>query len=329
MRRIFLLCILCVTATATFAQIDDEQAMSIARPFVVRFAEESIDDSLSVERTERPNAPGGPNEDVYVTFGEMLVFLDEMGRFKGFSNMSAAVQEPIREGVDFFDSDDAAWQFLESLLTELSVTGNHVRQRLDTGIDPDRPNVLSLALGMSPYGYEADGGNVIFARIHRVTGRVISLNLGRGWTHEAPNIRRTPEDAISSVRTIFGGQTQDWRAIIKYVSIADPAAPIHTREMRSRREMRLHYMVSSNIGTAYVDSVTGDIVRFIAANQTGSGHVSPSDRDSSASASTEARSPSEGTPSQANAPLVSLPKTVLLVAAVLLGIGLFIRLRQK
>ena len=251
------------------AQINDAQAIVLARPYVARYAQEAVNSSPQVNREVMMEAAGGPVALIYISFGEVNVTLHSSGEFQSFSNLSASVRRHEAGAPDLFATDDAAWEALESMLTQVDLPSGLTRKKLVRATGNGNDFAFRYTMNPRPHGYEADAGNQVWAEIHRTTGRLLSLSVVRGWTYEEPNVRVTPEDAVSAVRLAHGGAIQDWQSKLSYMSVARPDAPEYARNMRANKTMRLHHTVWSVRGTARVDSVTGDIVDFASSADAG------------------------------------------------------------
>lgn len=297
--------------SVALAQINDAEAIARARLYAGRLAPEVLSQSPRVEREEFPDAPGGPTQFVRVDFGDVILTLLGDGSLAGYSNFGAVA--PVTGGADRYRDDEDAWRALESVLHEVGVADGLARKALVRASNDMRPNEVNFAMAARPYGYESDGGNVAHAVVHRVTGRIVSLYVGKGWQYEPPNIVVSEETAINNVRLVHGGNAGEWNVSMRYATFADSNAPEHVRQMRSEKTMRLHYVLHSpSIGTAFVDSVTGDIVHFGSTENLGAGSVPRPAMKPSKGVSTQ----DQGNGDQAGGPWqsIALCSAVLLVA---------------
>lgn len=249
-----------------FGQINDQQAIAMARPFLAVLAPGALSTPPQVFRQTMADAARGPFEVIHVGFEEAVVYLDSFGQFQGFVNLSREAQQPRGGAPDKYVSDDAAWNALDAILTHFDAPQNLLRTRLVRESGAGKPYAMQYTMGPRPNGFEADGGNQVTAAMHRITGRVLAISMTRGWTYEPPNIRVTAESAIATARVVYGGSVQDWQAILKYCTVAKPDAPAYTRALHANKTMRLYYDVWSDRGNATVDSVTGEIVDFNSRN---------------------------------------------------------------
>ncbi len=329
MRRIALTIFSILLGRVAVAQINDAEAIAQARQYVSSFAPERLSHSPKVFREEMPDIPGGPDQRVSVYFGDALVWLNGAGTFSGFTNGSA--QEPVTGGVNRWASDEEAWRALESMLGEFEIANGLTRKTLERASNDMRPNEVNFTLAARPYGYEADGGNVAYAVVHRVTGKIISLHVGRGWQYEPPNILVSEETAINNVRLAHGGTVGDWSVSMRYTTFADRDAPEYVRQMRLGKTMRLHYVLySPPIGTAFVDSVTGDIVHFGSTDEVAGSRKpiegGPSDQMSAADGGKNVLGPTNAAPASASGPAAGEDgrepwQVVVVIIAALLAVG--------
>jgi hypothetical protein len=224
MRNTAALC-LAVLSSYAIAQINDAQAISQAEPYIARFAPEAINVAPRLYREEM-EAAGGSIQIIHVTFGEAIVFLYGSGQFKGFANLSGESRLPNSGGPDKYASDADAWNALDAILFGIDLPSGLTRKKLVRESRVGQPFVMRFTMHPRPNNYEADGGNQVNATIHRITGRVLSLSVARGWTYEAPNVRISPEEAIAATRVVHGGSVQDWQTNLKYMTVANTNAPV-------------------------------------------------------------------------------------------------------
>ncbi|MBX7132007.1 MAG: hypothetical protein K1X67_04935 [Fimbriimonadaceae bacterium] len=253
-------------------QINDGVAISEARPIVGNLAPTSLNAEPRVTR-EILESARGQTEVIQVSFGDTFVWLTGSGSFRAFASPSKGPHEPTAEP-DKYATDEAAWRAFEAILAGFELPSG--LERLDFVRDSkgEAPYTMRFTMRPRPYGYDVDGGNGVRGALHRKTGQVLSLSITGGWIYEAPNVRVSRQQAIEATRLAHGGDAQEWRVSLKYSSIGDANAPAHVRELNASKTMRLFYFLRSARGSVTVDSVTGDIVRFIAPRQWGTSHGS-------------------------------------------------------
>lgn len=206
---------------------------------------------------EREGAPGSRQTPIVrVSDGELMVTLDQAGNFLGFNDLSAAVLQPP-DGPPRYPNVMEAWAALNTALRKLKVPEE---QRKKTAVAGKKPPMLKLRMQPEPYGYPAFGGNLVDAKLHAVTGKFVSLLVGRGWTYEPPNIRVKSKAAIATTIATLGGLQDEWEATLSYRTASASDAPEAIQKLNLQRTMRLCYDVSSTWGNVIVDSVTGEVV---------------------------------------------------------------------
>jgi hypothetical protein len=152
-------------------------------------------------------------EQLLVFFDEVMIGLESDGTFIGCSNMSAASHLPKGGAPDKYRTDEEAWRALEDVIASLDLDlpagleRSSVRRMGGSGGDEEYGDyVYSFYMRPKPYGYEHSGGNYLAAEMHRITGRVLSLSVARGWTYEPPDIRVTQEQAIAKAISVLANQ---------------------------------------------------------------------------------------------------------------------------
>lgn len=254
----FALCLALLGSFAT-AQIDDARAIALARPIVARFAPEALDAKPQVRHESMPKAPGGPVESVCVVFGRVGVWFEGAGEFTRF--VSGITGQPKGSAPTKYKTDAEAWKAVEAVLVGFDVPEGLTNKRLQRSTRNGEPSTIWFTLEPQPYGYEANEGNFVRATIHQKSGRLMRLEISRGWTHEPPNVRISPEQVIETVRLAHGGKAKDWKASLSYFSAYDPYATGQQSVIPTKTK-RLFYSLWSNRGTARADSVTGKIIDF-------------------------------------------------------------------
>ena len=181
------------------------------------------------------------------------------GKLLGFRDMSDWANKPS-SGREKFASDDRAWQLLYSLLGTLDPPKGLTERSLSR---VNLPYAYEFVLLPKPYGYGSQGGNSVYCRMNRVTGRVSVFRVSRGWSYEPPNVRVTKEQALEQAFEKFGAPNEKWTCALKYWAVGSEEAPIESRKMYARKTLRLHYVLNRRYlvhQALLVDSVTGKVV---------------------------------------------------------------------
>lgn len=186
--------------------------------------------------------------------GEVMITLDQDGKLLMLADMSAKARLP-EKGKPKFQTDNDAWTALEAHVKKVGMPEGVERGQIKRG-----DTKIQFTMHSKPYGYKALSGNLVNAELHAVTGKLISLHLGRGWKYEKPNIVIKPEDAIKSAVKIYGGKPADWKHVLSYETNPNPEAPFAIRNLNTKKTMRLCYNLSSKFGSVIIDTVTGDVV---------------------------------------------------------------------
>lgn len=243
------------------AQISDDQAIREARKFISALAPEEVNKQPVVLR-DKMEVRGATLEYFHVQFEEVVVSLEIDGTFIGFYNMSGSALEPKRGGRDKYETDEEAWRALEEVLgnLHLNLPPGLKRDEIRRQDGETSDFVYTFYMRPHPHGYDHSEGNYLAAELHRVTGRVLGLSVARGWTYEPPNVRVSESQAVERAVETFGGEPSEWRAQLKYKSMAYDRAPAYFKPMVSQQIMRLMYLIGSERGTVMVDSVTGSVL---------------------------------------------------------------------
>ncbi|HMS55392.1 MAG TPA: hypothetical protein PKA27_08320 [Fimbriimonadaceae bacterium] len=186
--------------------------------------------------------------------GEILMTLDQDGKFLSLNDMGAKARLP-QQGKPKYKSEGEAWAALELRVKKLGMPEG--LQRSEIKRDAVK---TTFTMNPKPYGYQASGGNKVYAEFHSVTGKVISLNIGRGWTYEKPNVVVKPADAVKTAMKVYGGKASEWKHTLAYDTSPKPEAPFAIRNLNTKKIMRLCYNMASKYGSVTVDSVTGEVV---------------------------------------------------------------------
>lgn len=252
---------------------------TVVLSFVLLFAthcysQESLPDQALIERAKRFSRAAGSSAEfgagtvvertehgqVHITDKEVFITLRPNGEFLGFHDLSAEAAQPL-EGAPKFASDDAAWTNLEQRLSamELQVEPNRRKIQHEPRVG-GKPPVIKFTMHPRPYGYRALGGNRVQAQVQAVTGKLMSLMVGSGWTYEEPNIRITEAEAKRTAANTLGGEPREWEYTLTYETSGRDDAPAETRRLYQQKVMRLCYNLGSDYGSVLVDTVTGDVV---------------------------------------------------------------------
>lgn len=227
-------------------KVTDDQARKLAQSYAGKLGiSVSIDAKTHLKHIR---------DRIMVHPGEVIIILDQEGKLVSLSDMAARARLPV-QGKPKFRSDGEAWSALEKLLKKVGMPEGVERGPIKLG-----DTKIQFTMHSKPYGYKALSGNLVNAELHAVTGKVISLHLGRGWKYEKPNIVIKPEDAIKSAVKIYGGKPADWKHVLSYETNPNPEAPFAIRNLNTKKTMRLCYNLSSKFGSVIIDTVTGEVV---------------------------------------------------------------------
>lgn len=309
------------------AQIDDTQAIALARPFVERFAPEASRAAPTIYRETLESATG-QKVVIHVNFDDFVVFLTDSGEFRALTDMGGERRTIQASEPDRYPTDEEAWQALEALLADFELPSGLTRKNLVRDAPGGEPYIMRFIMQPRPYGYEADGGNAVHASMHQKTGRLRSLRISNGWTYEPPNIRISREQAIETARNDRGGRAEEWQSVLRYAVIGDPDAPASARELRANKKLRLYYDLWSPHGNTRIDSVTGEVIESIAPDEVArvATTAPPSDRSSKEDGSASPIAPLSDTEVSSTKdppakPSPSLPTVALITLATLAGVG--------
>jgi hypothetical protein len=263
--------VLCVALLCghTLAQISEDQAILAAKEYVTVLAPEVLG-ALPVVERETMEVRGNNFHYFRISFErtrEVKVCLHADGTFLSYGDIRSSSFRPKGDHPDKYPTDEAAWHALEDVVAALALDLPQGLERFSVkrmggnGGDVEHGDyVYMFYMRPRPYGYERCDGNYLAAEIHRITGRVLSLSVARGWTYEVPNIQLAPGQAVAKAILVFGGEPSEWRTTIGYHSVAYDRAPAYVRQMVSDQVMRLTYIASSARGHVKVDSVTGAVM---------------------------------------------------------------------
>ncbi len=259
----FTISILCFCLSSlSIAQLSDGQVRARANQFSIQLGQPATFQPPAVIR--RGTQPGATFRSgrVSIQSREIVVTLDVTGNLVGYADMGAGRTTP-HSGQDRFPSEIAVWAHVEQLLEAIGAPSELTRVKiLRRGGDGSGAPSYLLRLEQRPNGYQAQSGNVVSCSVHRISGRLLSLHIGRGWTHEPSNIQITPLAAKETAARTLGGNAQDWNYVVQYWTSSSTTTAPQIAEMNSRKVMRLCYNLYCDLGSVIVDSVNGDMVWF-------------------------------------------------------------------
>lgn len=248
--------VLCLNVSIALAQLTDSQVRSQARQFTTSIGQPcEFPDNSTLKRN-----PFGQGTGFKVQSGEVLVFLDKVGKIARYADLGAMRTGPSR-GADRFASDEVAWRYVENLLPILDVPLSLNRSVLRrVGGDGSGKPCLVLQFVDRPYGYKAIVGNTVSFTLNKVSGRIVSLNVSRGWSYEEPSIAVSAAMAKQVACDSLGGTPDEWQYLLEYIGNSSTTSAPQVRALYNQRKVRLCYNLWSNRGSVIVDSITGDIV---------------------------------------------------------------------
>lgn len=155
-----------------------------------------------------------------------------------------------------YESDEDVYVEAERILRKFNPEADYVRKTISWGspvTSVGRNQMLPTVrcvFDRVEQGYAAsnDFASVSF---RLSSGRPVNVELVSGWNYERPNIRITPEQAISITVEAKGGTAGDWRTKLAWF-------PIKPELGRYPTTMRLTYSVyATEKGMMHVDTVSG------------------------------------------------------------------------
>lgn len=195
-----------------------------------------------------------------VNDGDNLMRLNEAGQLIAYADLSRDKTRVGYSSLNRFTADESAWKHMENLVSKVAPPSGLFRSSLKrVGQVGGAPPLIRFTLLPRPFGYEAEGGNIISAAIRRTDGKLHSLYIGRGWTYEKPNIKISATQASKIASSALPG-IATWHATLKYTTSPYSHAPAEIVKLNRAKTMRLCYYVASQQGTVVVDSVTGKVV---------------------------------------------------------------------
>ncbi len=232
-----------VIGASADAQLSDSDLRARSRHYTNQLGQLREFPSTSV--VMRGGFPGGvQTSTISVQSGEVVVRLDSEGTLRGYSDLGDSRTEPSR-GTERFSSNEQVWSFVERLLPALDAPSDLTRVKIERrgGDGSGKPTFL-LRFEQRPFGYKAQAGNIVSCFVHRITGRILELHIGRGWTYEAPNIQIDAGTAKASAATTLGGNASDWNYVLEYDTSPDTATAPQIRELNGRKIMRLCFEIN-------------------------------------------------------------------------------------
>lgn len=178
--------------------------------------------------------------------------LNPDGSFSSYANLQ---RKPPESGTGHFRSDEEVWQAAEELISRFDPPPGLLRHTLKRrrGIT----DIIYCNFDVKPYGYWSEAGNCASVSFQASEGAVLHSLVGRGWSHEPPNIRVAEAEARAIAAAGTGRDADGWSYVIKWAkSTPDP------KRRGVQKTQRLIYSMyrDDGDGGVLIDTVTGELV---------------------------------------------------------------------